>query len=134
MTAFRFMEPISWAATSGSAVTNTTPLTLLPSQAVYTIPANTLRIGSKLLLCAGGRISNIVTTPGTLTLDFRLGGTVVFNGGAMQLNAVAKTNVTWTLWMDMLVTAEGSAATILGTGEWTSESVVGSPLPSAGGS
>ena len=80
-----------------------------------------------------------MTTPGTLTLDVRMGPTsniVVFNGGAMALNIVAKTNVTW--WLEVLLTCRtvgsGTAATLMGTAKWTSESVIGSPLPSVGGS
>jgi hypothetical protein len=52
---------------------------------------------------AAGRVSNIVTTPGTLTLDVRIGPTsniIVANGGAMALNTVAKANVPWWLEWD----------------------------------
>jgi hypothetical protein len=74
-----------------------------------------------------GRISNIVTTPGTLTLDVRFGSIVVFNGGAMPLNATAKTNVTWFLELLLTCRAIGTvtAANLIGTGEFCSESVSG---------
>ena len=123
----------------GGAVTGTTPTSLLPGAAKFTLPANFCEIGRVFRVTAKGRVSNIVTTPGTLTIDVRFtaGSTIiVFAGAAMQLNAVAKTNVTWIWEADLTVRAIGSgtAANLLGIGQWTSESVVGSPLPSVGGS
>lgn len=130
-----WVQLVTWNNTDGTAVTNTTPLSLLAgTDAVYNLPAGFLKVNTMLRLTAFGRVSNIVTSPGTLTLDFRLGGTVVFNGGAMALNIVAKTNVTWHLQMLMKVVAVGASATIIGGGTWTSESVIGSPTPAAGGS
>jgi len=120
----------------GAAVTGTTATSLLPGAAKFTLPANFCEVGRVFRVTAKGRVSNIVTTPGTLTLDVRFGSVVVFNGGAMQLNAVAKTNVTWIFDAMLTVRAIGSgtAANLLGIGQWTSESVVGSPVPGSGGS
>jgi hypothetical protein len=123
----------------GTAVTGTTAGSLLlvaASDAVFTLPANYLdRIGKRLRISANGRISNIVTTPGTLTLDIRFGAIIVSTSAAWQLNAVAKTNVAWWLELTLLVKTIGSGttATIFGQGEFMSESVVGSGVPSAGG-
>jgi hypothetical protein len=113
----------------GTAVTGTAAAAVQPPAARFTLPANFFSIGKALRLIAWGRISNIVTTPGTLTLDVRFNtGTVVFNGGAISLNTTAKTNVAWRL--EMLMTCRsignGSVATLLGQGNMTSESVVGS--------
>lgn len=130
-----WVECVTWNNTDGSALTGITATSLLTgTDAVFAFQPGVLKVNTMLRLKAWGRISNIVTSPGTFTFDFRLGGTVVFNGGAMALNAVAKTNVSWELEMMMKVVAVGSAATILGVGRWISESVIGSPLPSAGGS
>jgi len=120
----------------GGAVTGTTPTSLLPGAAKFTLPANFCEIGRVFRVTAKGRVSNIVTTPGTLTLDVRFGSVIVFNGGAMQLNAVAKTNVSWIFDAMLTVRAIGATTTanLIGIGQWTSESVVGSPLPSVGGS
>ena len=120
----------------GTALANSTTATsILNAADVFTLPNNFFLPRKKLRLRASGRISNIVTTPGTLTLDVRLGSIVVFNGGAMALNIVAKTNVTWDLVIEMICRAVGSgtSANLLGTGKWGSESVIGSPLPSVGG-
>jgi hypothetical protein len=139
--ALSFQECLMTSQVDGTALTNTTTATsIIPASARFTLPNGFFaQIGKAIRIKAMGRISNLVTTPGTLTLDIRLGTVatpiVVFNGGAMQLNAVAKTNVTW--WFEALLTcrAIGAAtgANLMGVGQWCSESVVGSPLPSAGG-
>ncbi len=135
-----WQETLVSAFSDGTAVTGTAEASLLPGQAKYTIPANWLDYaGKKLRIRAAGRISNIVTTPGTLTLRFKLGPTsniVVAASSAMQLNAVAKTNVTWVLdWaLDLRSVGSGTAAAFMHTGIWQSESVVGSPVPGTGGS
>jgi hypothetical protein len=121
-------ETLISAQVDGTAVTGTTAATLLPGAAKFTIPANFFSIGKVLRINATGRISNIVTTPGTLTLDVRFGSTVVFNGGAFSLNTTAKTNVSWRLIALLTCRAIGvtSAANLFGQGDFTSESVVGS--------
>lgn len=107
----------------GSALASSTSATsLLPAQAKLTIPANYLDyVGRKVKVSAQGRISNIVTTPGTMTLDLRLGGTVVFNGGAMQLSTTAHTNVPWWWTVELTLRATGSAATFIGQGLFFSQ-------------
>ncbi len=135
MTNFSMAELIARADSAGTAVTGTSAASLLPASAKAILPGNLLRVGQRFRLRASGIVSNIVVTPGTLTLDVRMAGVVAFDGGAVQLNAVAKTNVTWELDVSLAVVSigDGTLATIRGTGKWTSESVVGSPLPSVGG-
>jgi hypothetical protein len=128
-------ELLASAPIDGAALANTvTPTSILPAAAKITLPANSLRPGSMLRVRASGRISNIITTPGTLTLDIRFGAIVVANGGAMALNTVAKTNVPWMLEWLLTVRAIGSGTTanLIHQGLWTSEAVVGSSLPDAG--
>lgn len=134
-----WQETLVSAFSDGTAVTATAEGSLLAGQAKFTIPGNFLDFaGKKLRVRAAGRISNIVTTPGTLTLKCKMGPTstiIAANSGALQLNAVAKTNVTWALdWaLDLRTLGSGTAAAFMHTGVWQSESVVGSPVPSAGG-
>jgi hypothetical protein len=131
-------ESLITAETDGPALSGTAAASILPTGAKYVLPNNFFDVGKKLRLHMWGRVSNIVTTPGTLTLDVRLNTTpiIVFTGGAMQLNAVAKTNVSWEAIISLTCRAigNGTTANLMGEGRWTSESVVGSPLPSAGGS
>jgi hypothetical protein len=131
------MVPLMVAQGDGNAVGNTTTATsLLTGSAAH---AKTPlwadfwnRPGKMIRVTATGRVSNIVTTPGTLTMDLRLGATVVFNGGAMALNTTAKTNVSWKAQILLTQRAVGTAATLMGGGEWASESVVGAASGVAG--
>lgn len=106
MTFQSWQEVLISASSDGTALTNSTTATsLLPAAARKTIPPNFLYVGQQLRLLATGRISNVVTTPGTLTLDLRLGPTsniAAFTTGAMQLSTTAHTNVAW--WLEALLT------------------------------
>jgi hypothetical protein len=118
----------------GAALTNTTTATsLLPAQSKLVLPANFFAtVGSALRVRATGRISTLVTSPGTLTLDLRFGSTVVANGGTMNLNVTAQTNASW--WLDMLLTARavGASANLMFMGQFTSRGIVGSGTAAAG--
>lgn len=114
----------------GSALSNTTtPTSILPGAAKFTIPANALSIGSKLILRASGRISTVVTTPGNMTFDIRFGSVVVWNGAATALNVTAQTNATWDLEVNMIVRAIGAStsANLIGVGKWTSRASLNAP-------
>jgi hypothetical protein len=124
----------------GAALASSTSATsLLPGQAKLTMPANWLCVpGQTLHVRAAGRISTLVTSPGTLTFTFRAGPTAniaVATSQALALNIVAKTNVAW--YLDLLLTlrAVGASTTanFMAQGLWTSEANIGAPLPSAGG-
>jgi hypothetical protein len=124
-----YSAPLVVMQGDGAALGNTlTPTSLLLGQGKFTMPANTIDfVGKKLRVTAAGRVSNIVTTPGTLTLDLRFGSVIVANGGAMPLNIVAKTNVAWELQWDITARTVGSTtvATLMHQGLWMSESAVG---------
>jgi hypothetical protein len=95
--------------------------------------------GKTLEIKLRGRITTVVTTPGTLTLRLKFGSTVttgtgavtggvsVWDSGAIALNIVAKTNVTFGL--DLLVASQvlgdGALAKLMGIGQITSEALVG---------
>lgn len=90
-------------------------------------------IGQKIRLKASGRISTLVTSPGTLTLQFRIGSISVFDSAAMTLNIVAQTNTHWRLDIDLILRVVGSSAQFFGDGSFRSHAVIGSPAPTAGG-
>jgi|SRR6185437_1372093 len=119
----RWQETLISAQVAGSSLSNSSSATsILPSQAKFVIPANFLNdIGTGLRIRSFGQVSNIVTTPGTLTLDFRLGGTVVFTTGAMQLSTTAHTNVPFRLDVDLVLRASGSASNFMGQGLFFSQ-------------
>lgn len=119
------VQTLIGAQGDGAALTNSTSATsLLPSQAKLTLPANYLDfVGRTFKVRVAGRVSNIVTTPGTLTLDIRFGSTVVFNGGAVQFSTTAHTSVPWVWDVDLTVRAVGSSATLIGQGMIFSQAV-----------
>lgn len=123
-------------ATDGTALTaSITATSILHATGKYQFQPNALQVGSVLIAEAQGRVSNIVTTPGTLTLELRMasGATVIASGGAMALNTTAKTNVPWKLRWVLTCRAAGTTGNFMHQGSWISESVVGSAAPAAGG-
>jgi hypothetical protein len=114
----------------GVAVTNTVTATSLlggtgtgASQAKLTLPTNFFYVGRMIRIFAAGRMSTLVTTPGTLTLDIRLGAVIAANGGAMVLSTTAKTNVAW--WLDWILTCRaigsGTTSNLMHQGMFSSE-------------
>lgn len=90
-----------------------------------TLPAGFFeRIGKIIRVWATGRIST-TTGPPTITLDLRLGGTVVFNGGAITTVA-SVTNKTWEMIALLTSRQIGGSANLFGSGKFTSPAVVGS--------
>jgi hypothetical protein len=110
----------------GPALSNSTSATSLIGTTIpkLTLPTNFFdKIGQKIRLKAHGRISTVVASPGTLTLDIRFGAVIVATGGTMVLSTTAKTNVSWNLEWDLTIRAKGQSTTanLMHQGEWTSE-------------
>jgi hypothetical protein len=95
---------------------STVAATTLPAAALFTIPANFFAIGSVLRITVAGQISNVVTTPGTLTLDVKFGSTIVFTTGAVQMSTTVHTTLPF--WWDCLLTCRSigasTSATLMG--------------------
>lgn len=131
-----WQETLITALVDGPVLTTAAAASCIPPAAIITLPNNYFYPGRVMKVTAGGRISCAVTTPGTARFDVRLGGTVVFDSLAMNLNIVAKVNVPW--WLELILTCRtignGTVATLFGQGTWASEAVIGAPLPTAGGS
>ncbi len=138
MTAATWTSVLVSSQIDGTAVANTTTATtLLPAAAKFTLPNNTLYIGKRMRVTAQGRISTLATTPGTLTFSLRwgTGPVIVATSDALALNTTAKTNVAWDLIWNLTCRAigGGTSANFMHNGLWTSEAVIASPAPSAGG-
>jgi hypothetical protein len=115
----------------------TTQSSLLNGQAQFTFPANLLKIGDAFKIAAKGIISCAATTPGAsefLIVDTTQGVTL-FNSGALNLNTAGKTNVPWSLDIDLVCRSIGSgtSATFWGQGTFSSEAIVGAAVNTAGG-
>lgn len=124
-----FCETLITAQSDGAAVTAAAATTLLPAHALFTLPPNFWqRLGQKIQIKATGRISSLITTPGTARFDVRFGATVVFDGLAILLDTVAgHTNVHWELDIELSCRAVGATANLMGFGKWTSEDILGVP-------
>lgn len=134
MTLFSAQETLITSQVDGPTITAAGAVTCLPPTSLITIPSNYLVPGRKLKITAQGRISCVVTNPGTARFDVRFGSSVVFDTGALNLNVVAKVTVPWWLEIELINRAiSSSVATMFGFGRFQSEAVVGSPLPAAGG-
>jgi len=122
-------ETIVTAQGDGNALTAAAAASMLPPQGRFTLPANFFsEPGKTVRVTATGRISSVITTPGTARFDLRFGGTVVFDSLAILLDSVAAyTNVGWTL--DILLTCRnvGSAASLMGQGVWVCTDILGTP-------
>lgn len=130
-----WQETLVTAQVDGPTLTAAAAATALPATALVTIPAGWWQIGRTMKITAQGRISCVVTTPGTARFQVRHAAISIFDTGALNLNVVAKTTVPW--WLEILLTCRaigsGTSANVFGIGQFASEAVVGAPLPSAGG-
>lgn len=118
------LKTSSVSSTNLTASTTATSL-LVGTDAKFTLPANFFEVGKVVKITATGQLGNIVTTPGTLTLDVRLGAVIAFNGGAMQLSSTAHTTLPF--WLDILLTCRtvgtGTSATLMGQGRMTGQAL-----------
>lgn len=137
MSGLSWKEIIAVAQTDGSALaSSTSETTLLPAAAKVTLLQDYFdKLGKTLFVHATGRMSTVVTTPGTMTFRFKLGSAAVFNSGAIALNVTAQTNAAWDLWLKLVLRSIGSgtSATILGVGRFSSRALIGSAAAAAGG-
>jgi hypothetical protein len=132
-----FPSIVAIAEASGPTLTAAAAASCLPVTAKFDLPKNAFKIGSAMRIHASGRISNVVTTPGTARLDIRLGSagtTVVYDTGALTLNQVAKVTLPWAFNAWLTCRATGASGNFWGIGVFEAESIVGSPLPTVGGS
>lgn len=127
MSNYSWNEVLAVATAAGANLTaSTTATSILPTDAVYTLPANFFTVGKMLRIVAAGQLGNIVTTPGTLTIDVFLGGSVVaFNGGAMQLSSTAHTALPF--FLEIMLTCRsvgsGTSATLMGQGQMSGQAL-----------
>ncbi len=122
-----WQETLVTAQAAGPTLVNSTTATsILPTASKIILPSNFFSSpGRAVRIKLAGQVSNIVTAPGNLTLDFRLGSVVAFNGGAMLLSTTAHTNVPWVA--EILLTCRsvgsGTSATLIGQGSATSQAL-----------
>ena len=110
---------------SGPVVaTWTTAKSVLDAADLVQLPINYLYVGAKFRIRVAGVLSNIVTTPGTVTFQVMMGAVVAWTSGAIQMTTTANTTTPIVLEIILRVTAldTGSgqtpvtAATLFGNG------------------
>ena len=133
------VQTIVVGATDGPTLTAAARASCIPTANRITLPNNFFYIGRAIRFQMGGRISCVVTTPGTARLDICMGSagtTIVYDTAALNLNVVAKTTVPWAFDITLVCRAVGTSTSTtffpVGPG-LQSEAIVGAPLPSAGG-
>ena len=124
-----YWETLVTSQVDGTALTAAAAASAIPAAAKKTIPANYFDvIGKQLMIKASGRISSVITTPGTARFDIRFGAAVVFDGLAALLDSVAShTNVGWMLEILLTCRAIGAAGNLMGQGIWACEDILGVP-------
>jgi hypothetical protein len=89
---------------------------MFPAGGNPTFPAGSLGEGSTLKLTTFGKFSNRAAAPGTITLQAKLGGNLVWSSGALALPAAVHTDITF--WLDILLMlrAGGVQSKVMGAG------------------
>lgn len=117
-----FIEVLMSIGVAGTAFASyTTAVTVLPVQALYTLPPNYLQIGKAFRITILGGLSNIITTPGTTTMQVNLGAIAVYSTGAIQMNATAHTLLPFRLevYLTLRAVGVGTTANFMGQGVLT---------------
>ncbi len=117
-----WMATLAYQRAAGPANNNyTTAKTCINPDALWTAPPNYFYVGQRLRVRASGSISNIVTTPGLINFQVKIGSVAAFDTGTMQMNATAHTTLPF--WLDIEMTirsvGSGSAATLIGQSIFT---------------
>ena len=126
-------ETLVNGSVDGPTLTAAAAASCIPTPSRIILPTNYFYIGRQLRITASGRISSVITTPGTARFDIRMGpsGTiVVFDSLAILLDTVAAhTTVGW--FLEILLTCRavgtGTSTTFFGQGKWTCEDILGVP-------
>jgi len=130
-----WQETLIASSVDGPTLTAAARASAIPPAALITLPPNWWYVGRMMKVTAQGRISNVVTTPGTARWGIGYGAIDIWDGGAIALNQIAK--VTIPFWLEIILTCRAvgvtTSANVVGFGTFMSEAVVGSVLPSAGG-
>ncbi len=134
-----YQQTLVQSSTDGPTLTGAARASCIPVASRLVLPNLFFAVGDSIKIMMSGRISCVVTTPGTARFDVCMGSagtTIVFDTGAINLNIVAKVTVPWYFEVKLVCRAVGNGTTTtffpMG-GYFTSEAVIGSPLPSVGG-
>lgn len=132
-------EILTVGVADGTAKTAAAAASIIPAANRIVLPAGFFYVGRMIRFEMSGRLSCVVTTPGTVRFDIRMGAagtTIVYDTGALNLNTTAQTDVPWYFEVTLVCRAigTGTSTTFFPHGaRFQSEAVVGSPADTAGG-
>jgi hypothetical protein len=101
-------QALATSRENGTALTNTTTATsILPAAERFNVPSNLWNLGTRFVVTLGGKISTAASSPGTLTLDCRVGSVIVFTGTTPTL-ATSLANASWEAEIKLTAQAVGA--------------------------
>lgn len=128
------VQVIASSYTDGPTLTAAAAASCVPTYFPTTLPAGYWQIGRIWRVLLTGRVSVVVTTPGTLRWDVRLGGVVAADTLAVLGNIVVKTNVNF--WLEGLLTCRavgsGTSANLMNQWMLMSEAIINTAVPTTG--
>jgi len=128
------VQVIASSYTDGPALTAAAAASCVPTYFPTTLPAGYWQIGRMWRVILTGRISVVISTPGTLRWDVRLGGVVAADTLAVLGNIVAKANVGFFLEGILTCRAVGSgtSANLMNQWQLITEAIINTALPTTG--
>lgn len=120
-------QTLARSVESGTALANTvTATSILPAAERLNVPSNLWEYGSRFRVILGGKISTASSSPGTFTLDCRVGSVIVFTATTPTLQT-SQANVTWKaeIFLTVQQRGAGTATQLMGIGEFKSAAVSG---------
>jgi len=132
-----FPQVLAVGKVDGPTLTAAAAASCIPTPEKLTLPNNYWYIGRTWRLTMHGRISTVITTPGTARFDLRIGAVVAWDSQAILLDTVAgHTTMPWVL--EVLLTCRavgtGTSTQLFGVGKWSCEDILGTPATSPKGS
>lgn len=117
-----YTSPLVVDVADGTQILNSTSETIICPDFTFSANDNRIYQGAAFNVRCWFDVSNVVTTPGTLTLRIRWGGvagTVLASTGAITLSSTARTTYTGTLDADLVWRSIGSAGSAFCIGRVT---------------
>lgn len=112
-----FLEPLDITIADGTQISNSAAEAIVCPD--FSIPAFYMAPYKSIYIWAFGVNSNVVTTPGTLTLRVRWGGvagTILLASAAQGLDTTARTNALWALECYIVCRTAGATGTFMSGG------------------
>lgn len=99
--------------------TYTTAKSVINATELVSLPPNYFKSGSKIRVKVWGGLSNIVTTPGTITFQIMMGTIVAWSSGAIQMSTTAHTTIPFDLEVTLRIDTigPGTTAKLIGGGK-----------------